>query len=164
MMFKNIQFKLINFVSTNTYSKWLKDRGIHKRNIRLGCPQSNGCIERYHKIIDDEWGYLLKKCETFEDVFNVCKTCSTYYNYSRNHYYHELWQKRYGVSYKDRFMIPVQSIERIKESQNTHWVSTKNYKKLHVNYIFFKYKRRLEIEMTHFHIFIKNVKYKYFCY
>lgn len=115
MMFKNIQFKLINFVSTNTYSKWLKDRGIHKRNIRLGCPQSNGCIERYHKIIDDEWGYFLKKCETFEDVFNVCKTCSTYYNYSRNHYYHELGQKRYGISYKDRFMIPIQSIKRIQE-------------------------------------------------
>ncbi len=110
-----MMFKDTNFIATTSYKKWLKERNIIKRNIKLGHPQSNGCIERYHKTIDDECKWSLKLCQTFEDVYNVIKVFSIYYNYSRYHYYHELSQKRYDVRYKDRFMIPIQSIQRIQE-------------------------------------------------
>ena len=48
-----MMFKGTNFIHYNEFRKFCLDNKILKRLIPLGQLQCNGCIERFHKTIDD---------------------------------------------------------------------------------------------------------------
>lgn len=106
-----MMFKGTNFVTSNEYNKFLYENNIEQRFIPLGVPQCNGCIERYHKTIDDRAGTLLRKCRIIAEVKEVINRFFKFYNNKRYHYYSEL--KYFGIKYAQRFIIPKLAIKTI---------------------------------------------------
>lgn len=83
-------FKKTNFVTNGLFHKLLLSHNIKHEFIPLHEPQCNGCIERFHKTVDDEFlnrfsneKDLLKLKEKFNHWIN-------FYNQKRYHFYEVL--------------------------------------------------------------------------
>ncbi len=108
-----MMFKKTNFVNSNSFHEILKQNNIRHRRIKLGNPQSNGVVERYHKTIDCEAHSRLIKCKTIEEVNVVIKDFMNYYNFERYHYYYEFSKIGNKLPHADRFMLPYKTIQFI---------------------------------------------------
>ena len=106
-------FKKTNFVHSKIYFKWCHKHNIVRRYIKLKHPESNGIVERFNKMIDDEWHEHLMKCEDFNQIVKTVMQLTYIYNYCRYMHYCELSNKKYNIKYKDRFMIPSESLNII---------------------------------------------------
>ncbi len=101
-----MQFKNTNFVKSNQFNKWCNDRRIIHIFIPYQQPECNGCIERYHRTIDQELGKLLRKCISLDEIKLTFDKWINYYNNDRLLHYTELDE----ISKENKFMTPIKSI------------------------------------------------------
>ena len=104
-----MMFKGTNFIHYNEFRKFCIDNKILKRLIPLGQPQCNGCIERFHKTIDDCCLNEFRIAKSFEEIQKIVNKFMTYYNYQRFHHYSELNH----LPNSQRYLIPKNAIDSL---------------------------------------------------
>ncbi len=105
-----MMFKGNNFISSESYINFLRNKNIIRRLIPLNVPQANGCVERLHLTIDKKCSTRLAKTKTIEEAKNIINEFMEEYNNCRYHYYSEL-EKIKGISYVERYMKPIDAIK-----------------------------------------------------
>ena len=85
-----MMFKKTNFVKCNIFNQFCKDNNIIHQFTPKSQPQCDGCVERFHRIYDDELVEFLKHAKTFEQIQALLRKFLYYYNFKRYHHYGEL--------------------------------------------------------------------------
>lgn len=111
-------FKTTNFVYSGLYLDWCRLYNIKARHIRLKHPESNGIVESFNGMIDKEWHAFLIDCTTWEEVDRVVKEMTHIYNFERYATFGELKNKKYGINYRNRYVIPARSVQLISNLYN----------------------------------------------
>ncbi len=105
-----MMFKGNNFISSESYINFLRNKNIIRRLIPLNVPQANGCVERLHLTIDKKCLTRLAKTQTIEEAKNIINKFIKEYNNCRYHYYSEL-EKIKGISYVEKYMKSINAIK-----------------------------------------------------
>ena len=63
-----MMFKGNNFISSESYINFLRNKNIIRRLIALNVPQANGCVERLHLTIDKKCSTRLARTKTIKEA------------------------------------------------------------------------------------------------
>ena len=105
-----MMFKGNNFVKEPEFLKWCNDRKIGRTYIPPMQPECNGCIERFHRTMDQEFIVKLKDFDNLDDIQKELERFSYYYNNKRYLHYKELDK----IDPKNKYMITVEAIKYFK--------------------------------------------------
>ena len=105
-----MMFKGTNFIRDLDFSKWCIDHNISRSLIPLMEPEANGCIERFHRSMDNEFIVKIKNYDNLDDIQEELERFSYYYNEQRYLHYGELNK----IDPKNRYMKPIDSIKYFK--------------------------------------------------
>ena len=100
-------FKGNNFVYDQDFTKWCVSHKIGHTYIHLMEPQSNGCIERFHRTMDQEFIVKLRNFDNLKDIQKELEKFSHYYNNERYLHYKELD----SIDPKFKYMKIIDAIE-----------------------------------------------------
>ena len=73
-------------------------------------PEANGCSERFHRSMDNEFIVKIKSYDNLDDIQEELQRFSYYYNEKRYLHYGELNK----IDPKNRYMKPIDSIKHFK--------------------------------------------------
>ena len=105
-----MMFKGTNFIRDLDFSKWCIDYNISRSLIPLMEPEANGCIERFHRSMDNEFIVKIKNYDNLDDIQEELERFSYYYNEKCYLHYGELNK----IDPKNRYMKPIDSIKHFK--------------------------------------------------
>ncbi len=105
-------FKGNNFISSESYINFLRNKNIIRRLIALNVSQANKYVERLHLTIDKKCSTRLVKTKTLEKAKNIINEFMEEYNNCRYHYYSKL-EKIKGISYVEGYMKPINAIKSL---------------------------------------------------
>jgi len=103
-------FKQTNFVYSSQFNVWCLNNKIQHEFTPLAEPQADGCVERYHKTLDDEIVKFLKNIKNLSEINETIQTYVNYYIYGRYFHYCELKH----LPKKKQYMKPINSIQYFK--------------------------------------------------
>ncbi|WP_027119834.1 integrase core domain-containing protein [[Mycoplasma] testudinis] len=103
-----LSFKRTEALSTGQWNELLAKHDIIHEYSRWGQPQTNGKIERHHRIIDNEFLHILNKCDTMEQVREAYNLWIQNYATQR-HATFKSWDKE-NQKWITRVMVPVEAI------------------------------------------------------
>ena len=81
-------------------------------------PEANGCIECFHRSMDNEFIVKIKNYDNLDDIQEELERFSYYYNEKRYLHYGELNK----IDPKNRYMKPIDSIKYLNHVQYSYWV------------------------------------------
>ena len=102
-----MMFQHTNFVQTNEFNKYCQDKNIIHEFIPLGEPECDGCIERFHRTLDEE---LVKHLLRYSNILDMQKRFLKYleyYNFKRYLHYNELK----NLPKKKQYMKPIDALK-----------------------------------------------------
>ena len=105
-----MMFKGTNFIRDLDFSKWCIDHNISRSLIPLMEPEANGCIERFHRSMDNEFIVKIKNYDNLDDIQEELERFSYYYNEKRYLHYGKLNK----IDPKNRYAKPIDSIKYFK--------------------------------------------------
>ena len=108
-------FKRNNFVVSDLFNDWCKKHHIYHQFIPLGEPECDGCVERFHKDMDEILVPKLVKMKDVESIAKCVKKYSYWAAYKKYVYFGELKE----LPVKDRYMKPIDAIEFFKHYKKT---------------------------------------------
>lgn len=109
-------FKNNNFVRSNAFNLVCNQHKIVHRFIPIGEPQADGCIERFHRTIDDELVNRLRKLTSLDAMNDALQKFVEYYNNNRYLHYCELK----NLPKRKQYMIPIKSISFFNSYNNAN--------------------------------------------
>lgn len=104
-------FKNTNFVYDSIFNVWCLKNNIKHEFTPLNEPECDGCVERYHKTLDDEVVKFLKNVTTLNEINQIIETYVNYFIHSRYFHYCELKH----LPKKQQYMKPIYAINYFKE-------------------------------------------------
>jgi len=105
-----MMFKQTNFVYSSEFNVWCLNNHIQHEFTPLGEPQCDGCVERYHKTLDDEVVKFLQDLKELEDINNTIQDYVNYFINGRYFHYCELKH----LPKKQQYMKPINAIQYFK--------------------------------------------------
>ena len=107
-------FKKNNFVKSDAFNEWCDQNKIIHEFIELNQPEQDGCIERFHRTLDEELVYELIFLKEKWQIEKRFQEYLDFYNRHRYHYYVENKHLKTELKY----MIPFEAIDYFKYNAN----------------------------------------------
>lgn len=108
-------FKRNNFVVSDLFNEWCNNHQIHHQFIPLGEPQADGCVERYHRDMDD---ILVPKLIHMFDVKTISECVRKFSHWATyNRYVH--FNELKDLPTKKQYMKPIDAIKFFKQYRIT---------------------------------------------
>lgn len=110
---KNIQtdnammFKKTNFVHSSVFNNWCEINNITRSFIPLNQPECDGCVERYHRTLDNEFVPKILHSSSLNQINNELIKFNEYYNTNRRIHLNELNH----LSIAKRYMTPINLVK-----------------------------------------------------
>lgn len=105
-----MMFKQTNFVYSSQFNVWCLNNKIQHEFTPLAEPQCDGCVERYHKTLDDEVVKFLQNIKELNEINDFIQNYVNYYIYGRYFHYCELKH----LPKKQQYMKPINAIQYFK--------------------------------------------------
>lgn len=102
-------FKKTNVVKSGEFDKICSLNNIEHQFIPKKQPQSNGCIERHHQILDKEFLPCIDDCSTINEISEKLQKYTYYFNNQRCHIYNDIKQFT-----NDFIYIPMEYLKKCK--------------------------------------------------
>ena len=102
-----MMFQHTNFVQTNEFNRYCQEKEIIHEFIPLSEPECDGCIERFHRTLDEELVKHLRKYSNILDMQRRSLKYLRYYNFNRYLHYNELK----NLPKKKQYMKPVNALK-----------------------------------------------------
>lgn len=103
-------FKRNNFVVSDLFNDWCIKHHIHHQFIPLGEPEADGCVERYHKDMDD---ILVPKLVNMTDVKSIAECVKKFSHWATYHRYVHFNELK-DLPTKQQYMKPIDAIKFFK--------------------------------------------------